>query len=296
MTSSSGNYFRYLPPSLEARNWGLCVTASGCTRIPARAGYPLVEHPEDHHLDWERGRVLDSLQIVLILSGSGWIETRATGRLRVKAGMVILLLPKTWHRYKPDAQTGWDESWIEVQGPLVDGLLEAGVFPMDTILRARAIDVGLEEILDSIHQRIRKKPVGFQPELSAAALHVLSLCALIAPMQPQLSRIQHSVNEAERYLNDHHAEPINIEALAKRLGVAYSHFRRAFRAQTGFAPWQYVMHLRLTRARRLLASSDAKLYDVAARVGFSSGFHLSFAFKRAFGQSPDVWRQTLFKS
>jgi len=68
--------------------------------------------------------------------------------------------------------------------------------------------------------------------------------------------------------------------------------RRAFRAQTGFAPWQYVMHLRLTRARRLLASSDAKLDEVAARVGFSSGFHLSFAFKRAFGQSPDTWRQT----
>ena len=289
----SGNYFRYLLPTRESLHWGLCVTASGFTRIPARAGYPLADHPEDHHLNWEHGRVLDSLQIVLISSGSGWLETRATGKRRVKAGMVFLLLPKTWHRYRPDPKTGWDESWIELQGPVVNELLEAGVFPPETILRARAIDAGLEETLDAIHQRIRKNPVSSQPELSAAALHVLSLCARIDPTQPQPSRIQRAVNEAERYLNDHHAEAVNIEAFAERLGVAYSHFRRAFRAQTGFAPWQYVVHLRLTRARGLLASSDAKLYDVAARVGFSSGFHLSFAFKRAYGQSPHLWRKTL---
>jgi len=50
------------------------------------------------------------------------------------------------------------------------------------------------------------------------------------------------------------------------------------------------VHLRLTQARRLLVSSDATLDDLAARLGYSSGFHLSTAFKAAYGISPNRWR------
>jgi AraC-like DNA-binding protein len=80
------------------------------------------------------------------------------------------------------------------------------------------------------------------------------------------------------------------------LGVAYSHFRRAFRQHTGFAPWQYMLHLRLAQARRLLASPDATIEDAAGRLGFSSAFHLSAAFKRTFGLAPSRWRRQLLKN
>jgi transcriptional regulator GlxA family with amidase domain len=53
------------------------------------------------------------------------------------------------------------------------------------------------------------------------------------------------------------------------------------------------LYLRLSRAQRLLASSDATLEDIASRVGFSSAFHLSSAFKKAFRVSPQTWRQQL---
>jgi AraC-like DNA-binding protein len=293
MTRRSADYFRYFPISPDLQRWGLGVTASGFAKIAAGAAYPPTGHPADHAFDWAHGRVLDTLQILLIVTGCGLLETRATGQRKVEAGMVFLLLPKTWHRYRPDPQTGWEESWIEVQGPTVERLLHAETFPPASILRSGAIDAGLDETLEGIHREARKGVVGFTPEFSAAALQALAICARVGSIGGQPSGIQRAVREAERYLGDHHTEPVNMEALARRLGVAYSHFRRAFRAQTGFAPWQYVLHLRLTRARRLLASSDAKLDDVAARVGFSSGFHLSLAFKKTYGQSPAAWRRSL---
>jgi len=293
MTLKTSDYFRYFPVTPELRRWGLGVTGSGHTRIAAGSSYPREKHPEDHQLDWEHGRVLDALQIVLISSGGGWLETRATGERRVEAGMVFLLLPQTWHRYRPDPKTGWTESWIEVQGPVVDELLHAETFPPATILRVGAIGSGIEEVLESIHRGILQGPNGFQPELSAAVLQLLALCSRISQNLARPSQIQRAVSEAEHYLGEHHSEPVNVEALAAKLGVSYSQFRRAFRARTGFAPWKYVIHLRLTRARRMLTSSDAKLDDIAARVGFSSGFHLSNAFKQAYGESPDKWRRTL---
>ncbi len=293
MISSATDYFRYLPATPEMGAWGLGVTAAGHTCIEAGMFYPPASHPEDHWLDWSHGRVLDALQIVLISAGAGWLETRATGRLRVRAGMVFLLHPRTWHRYRPEAQTGWTESWIEVQGGVVDGLLAAEVFSPAAILYVGAIDIGLESAMEAIHRRLRMDPCDFHPDLSAAALRVLALCARAARRAVRSSRIQQAVIEAERFLNEHHAEPVNVENLAVKLGVAYSHFRRAFRVQTGFAPWQYVIRLRLMRARRLLMSSDATLDDIAARVGFSSGFHLSNAFKQAYGQAPGAWRHEL---
>ncbi|MBW8780505.1 MAG: AraC family transcriptional regulator [Verrucomicrobia bacterium] len=293
MTLISENYHRYFPLSAEAGRWGLEMTSCGMARTAAGVNYPPEKHPADHHFDWKRGRVLDALQIVLITEGRGWLETRETGRTRVDAGMAFLLLPGVWHRYRPDPRTGWLEAWIELRGAVVDRLLDGRIFSAKDILRRGAIEAGLEEVLERVRRRVKKGPAGFQPELAAAGLQALAICAQMATERSGPSRIQRAVGEAERYLSEHHAEPVNMEALARRLGVAYSHFRRAFRAQTGSAPWKYVVHLRLTRARRLLASSDAKLDDVAARVGFSSGFHLSAAFKQAYGQSPQFWRRSL---
>jgi AraC-like DNA-binding protein len=295
MPQTSADYFRYLPATPELRIWGLGVTAAGCTRIPARATYPPADHPGDHQFDWENGRVLEALQIVLISTGGGWLETRATGRRRVLAGMAFLLLPRVWHRYRPDPRTGWRESWIEVQGPVVDGLLADDTFPPGAVLRPGALDAGLEETLEEIHRLVRQGGGDGHAEMAAAALKALGQCARcgVPRRGGRGTRIEQAVAEARRFLDEHHAQAVNVEQLARDLGVAYSHFRRAFRARTGHAPWQYVMQLRLTRARRLLASGDAKLDEIATRVGFSSGFHLSAAFKRAFGESPDAWRRSL---
>jgi AraC-like DNA-binding protein len=293
MTFSSSNYFRYLPPSPELVRWGIGVTASGLARTPAGSAYPPDAHPQDHHFEWDHGRVLESLQLLLITSGSGWIETRVLGLKRVEAGMAFLLLPKIWHRYRPDPETGWEESWIEVRGPVVDSLIQAGTFPPATILRHGIWEAGLEETLREIHRCVAKAPPGFQPELAASALQALAQFARIAPARSRLSRIQRAVERAERRLTEHPEENPSMEDLARQLGVAYSHFRRAFRAQTGHSPWQYVLHLRLERSRRLLASGDATLEDIAMRVGFASAFHLSRTFKQAYGQSPAHWRKAL---
>lgn len=48
-------------------------------------------------------------------------------------------------------------------------------------------------------------------------------------------------------------------------------------------------------ARRLLASSDDTLDTVAAQVGFSSGFHLSLAFKKAYDESLSRWKQAMLR-
>jgi len=79
--------------------------------------------------------------------------------------------------------------------------------------------------------------------------------------------------------------------LARSLGVAYSYFRREFRMRTGISPRQYLLRIRMQRAQRMLGSSGDSLKQVADRLGFSSAYHLSSAFKAEFGVAPSRWRR-----
>ena len=287
------NYFRYFAATPDTAVWGLGVTASGLTRVSAGSPYPPACHPPDHQLDWSRGRVLEAMQIVLIAGGRGLFETRATGLCTIVAGEAFALLPGVWHRYRPDPETGWEESWVELPGPMVDRLLASGTCTPEKAVRRGALTGGLDEALAMVHARSRRGPPGFSPARAAAAFAALGAWAESVEPPPASSGMARVVDTAERYLADHHTEPVNVAELARRLGVAYSHFRRAFRARTGFAPWQYVVHLRLARARRMLASGDATLAAIASELGFSSAFHFSTAFKQAFGTAPEHWRRRL---
>jgi AraC-like DNA-binding protein len=268
------------------------VTACGATSIASRSKYPPAPHPSEHQFDWDHGRVLDCLQIVLITAGRGILEMHNGKRHSIGPGRAFALLPGVWHRYRPDAATGWDESWVELRGPVIDNFVGSAITE-DTVVRPNALLAGLDVALDAIHNRARSVSPSFDPELSALGLGVLAAWMRAEQSSPAQSHIARAVIEAERYFYEHYTEPISIAQLAKRLGIAYSHFRREFKVRTGYSPWQYVIHLRLSRTQRLLASSDATLEDIASRVGFSSGFHLSSVFKTAFRVSPHHWRRQL---
>jgi len=294
MAASTSNYFQYFLPAPEQKVWGLSVTAAGTTHVLPGSNYPISPHPSDHQFAWERGRVLEALQIVLIDAGYGTFEMRDGRAHKIEAGTAFVLLPGVWHRYRPHLPVGWDESWIEVQGPLVDKLLKNGVFTTASAVRAGAYQAGLDKALDEVHALARDGTPGFHPEMSARAYAVLAAWALMDGQRSAPTRLTRAVLKAERYLTEHYCEPVNVEELARSLGVAYSHFRRAFRRHTGYAPWRYILRLRLSWARRQLTADDnATLEQIATRLGFSSGFHFSTTFKQAFGVAPDRWRRQM---
>jgi len=287
------NYFRYFAGGPELQLWGLGVTACGWTRVPRGSPYPPARHPDDHQFDWERGRIIESLQIVFVAEGHGCFESKATGRISIEAGTAFAILPGIWHRYRPSSASGWIESWVEVQGPTIEALLRGNVIDDRHSIRRVVPAAGLEEALDGVHTCARTARGGFDLDLAAAAFAVLTAWHKTSENHPTRSRMRMAIAAAEDYFTQHLAEPVNVAAVALKLGIAYSHFRREFRSHTGLAPWQYVLHLRLSRARRMLASTDITLDDAAERLGFSSGFHLSTMFKKGFGVTPRTWRRMI---
>ena len=75
-------------------------------------------------------------------------------------------------------------------------------------------------------------------------------------------------------------------AIADAAGVSEVYLRRLFKAAFRTTPKQYVLDLRLRRARQLLAEGHGSVRDIAEGCGFSSVYHFSRAFHSAVGCSP----------
>ena len=79
--------------------------------------------------------------------------------------------------------------------------------------------------------------------------------------------------------------------VAQACHVSESWLYHTFPEQTGFSPLAFVIHLRLQEACRLLATSDRKLDDVAASVGYDDPFYFSRIFSKHIGLSPSGYRR-----
>ena len=79
---------------------------------------------------------------------------------------------------------------------------------------------------------------------------------------------------------------LTVETLAREVGLSVAHFARAFKETLGRAPHQFLLSLRLERARRMLETPGAQLSQVALAAGFADQAHLTRLFKRQFGITP----------
>jgi AraC-like DNA-binding protein len=85
----------------------------------------------------------------------------------------------------------------------------------------------------------------------------------------------------------------SLAELAAQAQLSRGYFAQAFRQLTGDAPHQYLLQVRLSHARQLLAQNNPALSlgEIAASCGFSDQAHLSRHFRRFFGTTPAAFRR-----
>ncbi|GGK05083.1 AraC family transcriptional regulator [Pseudomonas matsuisoli] len=91
------------------------------------------------------------------------------------------------------------------------------------------------------------------------------------------------------YLHAHLDQDTGLDELAASAGVSRFRLSRAFKAAFGIAPHAYLIQLRLTKARQLLARGHAPA-EVATALGFADQSHMGRWFRRAYGLTPARYR------
>ena len=287
------NYYQYLPTSEEDEKWGLSVLNTGCTRIKANEPYPYKHHPAHHYFNWQKGRILNEYQLIYIVGGEGVFESSSVSEKQVKEGSVIILFPGEWHRFKPNANTGWDEYWVGFKGDVVDAIMKRNFFHPEGAL----LHIGFHEkmiiLLTEIMEQTKKERPGYQPLISGAVLHLLGHTHSLTKQKlfENEDLLEVTINKAIVLLRTRIDEHIAMQKIADELQVSYAWFRKMFKLYTGIAPQQYFIQLKVERAKTLLADPSKSVKEIAYDLKFKSSFYFSKLFKEKVGLSPDQYKR-----
>lgn len=286
------NYFKYLNISDTEEKWGFYITTVGYSRVDPNQRYPNnKEHPQSHSLDWNKGRILNGYYIIFISRGRGVFESAHTQPVTITEGTCFFLYPGVWHRYKPDPESGWEEYWIGFKGHYPDKLMNNVFFNASNPFIKAGLNRELLYLFQKVLETVRTSAAGYHQVTAGITLQVLGLLNAASVKQDQLNDpVRKLISKAQFILQETFDSPVNMEKLAKELPMSYSSFRKAFKKNTGVSPNQYLLDLRLNKAKDLLTSTALNINEVAHQTGFDSLFYFSKLFKKKNKVSPKSFR------
>jgi len=86
-------------------------------------------------------------------------------------------------------------------------------------------------------------------------------------------------------------EQFSVDDICKAIGVSRVQLYRKVKALIGYNINDYILTVRLQKAKFHLANEDASISEVAFKVGFSSQAYFSTVFKSKFAVTPSEYRE-----
>lgn len=118
-----------------------------------------------------------------------------------------------------------------------------------------------------------------------------SLFAICDYIKVNKSKYGKVIDEAIRYIHNHYHEPsFCIEDVAGAVSLSTSYFSTVFRSETGYTFTDYLIRVRMNKAKELMIHTNLKVYEISSRVGYDNAAYFSAAFKRYTGMSPSEYQ------
>ena len=99
------------------------------------------------------------------------------------------------------------------------------------------------------------------------------------------------INEAKLYMAEHFSDSsIMLQDVASAVNMSNSRFSTVFSQQSGQTFTEYLIYLRLNKAKELLRGTDHRSSQIAFEVGYNDAHYFSYNFKKNTGMTPSEYR------
>lgn len=244
-------------------------------------------HGEKHHHDF--------LEISILLEGESNYYFNDEPAKKIRAGSIMLFNPGIDHCEFQLPGTRSHQLHIGLKNISLEGF-KRNVFPNKHPL----LDLGQyhHQVLDKAWQLVKESNEERDEfQLIQKALLIEMLVYILRGLNdedsnvvPYLSKSQQRqqkiVNYTIYYLENHYKEEITLEKLAQDQFLSPTYLSKIFKEATEMSPTNYLIEIRLKRAKDMLKNDQLTIKEVASAVGYQDAYHFSKSFKKLYGISP----------
>lgn len=104
-------------------------------------------------------------------------------------------------------------------------------------------------------------------------------------------RSQMPVQLAKNYIRDHFSQPIDLDTVAMHANISPNYLSSLFKKENGMSFSEYLTHVRINEAKRLLRTTQMSVAEVAERAGYSDAKYFTKVFSKECGISPKKYQK-----
>ena len=213
---------------------------------------------------------------------------------RVPAGKFYWLDCQKWHDYRtaPDYDN-WHVMWVHFYGGNARFYYESflknnhnqpvGSFPSNS--RAASI---LRSLLTVDSISANQQEADFR---SADLLtQLMTACLLSTSQFQEEQKVPEHIEAVRQYLWQHFAEKITLDELGVRFNVNPHYLQKQFKRYIGQSPTEYLIYLRILKAKELMRTTSKSIGEIAYDVGIGNLGYFTRLFKKLENQTPQQYR------
>lgn len=234
----------------------------------------------------------------IVKEGKGTLEINKKS-YQLNAGDAFLISPGVEAWYEADGEEPWTYMWIGFAGLKADECASSAGFSLKNPVRRLNC---VESVQGYIDQMLEARQLSYANELKRNGLLMLIFSELSEDYYQESSggggvAIPHSypgsvyVKHAMEYMTHHYNERLKINELASFIGVNRSYLTSSFKKTIGCSPQEFLVNLRMEKAKSLLKKTDMSVNGVANAVGYTDPLAFSKVFKQHCAMSPRMYRE-----
>lgn len=155
-------------------------------------------------------------------------------------------------------------------------------------------DIEIGELYDKMYREFKLKSFGYiellRSYLIELIIKIFRLYAQINSKNEQHDKML--FDKVISFMKEHYKYDIKLENLASITFFSRNYFCRKFKECTGMTVFEYIQKLRIEEACKLLKTTNMKIIDISAAVGYNDQKYFSRLFKRHTGKSPSEYRNS----
>lgn len=154
----------------------------------------------------------------------------------------------------------------------------------------RMIKYYLDLILVEDEARFRGSEIIIKKLLECIMVHILRNNEL--SIKDAGAQVKHDeIEKVQTYIRENYGQKISLDQLSELVDINKYYLIRLFKQKTGLSPIDFLIHVRLAEAEKLLAQTDISISKISDQVGFHSPSHFSKTFRENNHLTPSAYRK-----